>query len=57
MNITAAATEYLAGFDDPTAIAAIAERGTSEYDDYILEVAYREDWPAVALEIQRLARA
>ena len=53
MNITAAAAEYLAGFDDPAAIAAIATRGTSEEDDDRLEEAYGDDWAAVALEIQR----
>ena len=57
MNITAAAAEYLAGFDNPAAIAAIATRGTSEEDDDRLEEAYGDDWATVALEIRRLARA
>ena len=55
-EITAAASEYLAGFDDPAPIIAIARRGTSDDDDDRLEEAYGEDWPAVALEVQRLCR-
>ena len=55
-EITAAAAEYLAGFDSPAPIAAIAEGGTSEEDDRRLEHAYGEDWPAVAGEIERLCQ-
>ena len=52
-EIHAAASEYLAGFDDRAPIAATAQRGTSEEDDARLEEAYGENWPAVALEVQR----
>lgn len=52
-EIRAAASEYLAGFDSPDPIAAIAERGTSEEDDARLEEVYGKDWPAIALDIQR----
>ena len=52
-EIHAAASEYMAGFDDRAPITAIAQRGTSEEDDARLEEAYGEDWPAVALEVQR----
>ena len=52
-EIHAAASDYLAGFDDSAPIAAIAARGTSEDDDTRLEETYGEDWPAVALEIER----
>ena len=52
-EITAAASDYLSGFGDHEPIAAIAQRGTSEEDDTRLEETYGEDWPAVALEVQR----
>ena len=55
-EIHAAAAAYLAGFDSPTPITAIAEGGTSEEDDRRLEHVYGEDWPAVALEIERRCR-
>ena len=52
-EIHAAASDYLGGFDSPDPIAAIAQRGTSDEDDARLEETYGEDWPAVALEIER----
>ena len=55
-EVTPAASEYLAGFDDHEPIIAIARRGTSDEDDDRLEEVYGEDWLAVALEIQRLCR-
>ena len=55
-EIHAAASKYLAGFDDHEPIAAIAARGTSEEDDARLGEAYGDDAPAVALEVQRLCR-
>ena len=56
MNITNAAIKYLAGFDSPDAIIAIAERGTSEEDDSRLEDAYGDLWPAVALAVERICQ-
>ena len=55
-EIAAAASDYLAGFDDPAPIAAIAQRGTSDEDDARLADAYGEDWPAVAMEIHRVCQ-
>ena len=55
-EIHAAASKYLAGFDDHEPITAIAQRGTSEEDDSRLEETYGEEWPAVALEVQRQCR-
>ena len=52
-EIHAAASEYMAGFDDPAPIIAIADLGTSEEDDTRLEEVYGDDATAVALEVQR----
>ena len=56
-SINRAAAEFLAGFDCPEPLEAIALRGTSEEDDLRLEEAYGEAWEAIAIRIQEICQS